>query len=305
TVIWVFVVMDTRLFEILGIHIYSPLVLETLSNAEANRELHLDGAATRSLSLLVVVVLSLQCMGLGVLRWVRNRYLPPTQRQWPVWSSLVVPVVAVLAMVVTFATRTSAQHAASYLDALPFYGALLAEPRFDAVAGELRGYPEEVGEPLVRGPHTPNILFIAAESLRADQLTPESMPRLSALAASPRCVTAKRHYSGGHTTEYGVFTLLYGLDGYHYEPFERDDVPSYPLAVLRRAGWRLHGASASQLRAWNGGGFMFEPFDSYAEFIDVPAEQGDPRVVDQLVERAEAAEGPVFAFAFFNSTHHN
>jgi len=141
--------------------------------------------------------------------------------------------------------------------------------------------------------------------LRADHFTPELMPGVHALMEERECATLPRHYSGGHTTEYGVFTLLYSLNGYHYEPFERDDVVSYPLSVLRAGGYSLIGASASQLKAWNGGEYMFQPFSHYQEFVDVPADEGDALVVESVLKRAGETPGPRFAFAFFNSTHHN
>jgi membrane-anchored protein YejM (alkaline phosphatase superfamily) len=61
-----------------------------------------------------------------------------------------------------------------------------------------------------RGPARtpPNVIIVLLESWRADSLTPERMPRLSAWAE--RGLVAEQHYGGSDYSEAGMFSLLYG-----------------------------------------------------------------------------------------------
>jgi hypothetical protein len=57
-------------------------------------------------------------------------------------------------------------------------------------------------------PDRPNVLIVLVESWRADSLTPERMPRLSAWAEGG--LVAEQHYGGSDYSEAGMFSLLYG-----------------------------------------------------------------------------------------------
>ncbi len=73
--------------------------------------------------------------------------------------------------------------------------------------------------PIIRDPnHTKyNMVFLVAESLRGDMLTPEIMPATWDFAQrSIRCV---EHYSAGNGTRMGLFGLFYGLYGNYWFNF--------------------------------------------------------------------------------------
>jgi membrane-anchored protein YejM (alkaline phosphatase superfamily) len=69
-----------------------------------------------------------------------------------------------------------------------------------------------------RSDHTKwNIVWLVAESLRADMLDPNIMPQTYAF--SQKAVTFENHYSGGNGTRMGLFAMFYGLYGSYWFNF--------------------------------------------------------------------------------------
>jgi membrane-anchored protein YejM (alkaline phosphatase superfamily) len=62
-----------------------------------------------------------------------------------------------------------------------------------------------------------NIVFLVAESLRADALDPEIMPDTYAFAQKANWF--KQHYSGGNGTRMAMFSMFYGLYGCYWFSF--------------------------------------------------------------------------------------
>ena len=62
-----------------------------------------------------------------------------------------------------------------------------------------------------------NIVWLVAESLRADMLDPDIMPQTYAF--SRKAVTFENHYSGGNGTRMGLFAMFYGLYGSYWFNF--------------------------------------------------------------------------------------
>jgi membrane-anchored protein YejM (alkaline phosphatase superfamily) len=61
----------------------------------------------------------------------------------------------------------------------------------------------------------PNVLVIAIEGARFDMLAPEVMPNLWRWGESN--LVCEANYSGGNTTRYGIFGLLYGIYGSYWQ----------------------------------------------------------------------------------------
>lgn len=161
------------------------------------------------------------------------------------------------------------------------------------------------------GVEPPNIIVLVVESLRADMLTPEIMPRLWQFSAQ-RALRFDRHYSGGNGTRQGLFALFYGLYGNNWDRFLRDRTPPVLFSVLDHYHYqRLAITSAS---------FTYPEFDQtiFADFT--PAElvqdsegapwERDVRNVDRLLASLSAPAThetptgpPQFRFMFFESTH--
>jgi len=161
------------------------------------------------------------------------------------------------------------------------------------------------------GVKPPNIIVLVVESLRADMLTPEIMPRLWQFSAQ-HALRFNRHYSGGNGTRQGLFALFYGLYGNNWDRFLHDRTPPALFAVLDQYHYqRLAITSAS---------FTYPEFDQTIFAGFKPAElvqdsggtpwQRDVRNVDRLLAslpvpaaNATPPAPPQFRFMFFESTH--
>ncbi len=161
--------------------------------------------------------------------------------------------------------------------------------------------------PLVAKPKIvpPNIVMLVVESLRADMLTPEIMPKLWGF--SSRALRFKDHYSGGNGTRQGLFALFYGLYGNNWDRFLHHRRSPALFSVLAQHNYqRLALTSAS---------FTYPEFDQtiFADFKPeelIADSEGqswarDVRNVDRLL--ASLATRPMgrpqFRFMFFESTH--
>lgn len=286
---WALVVfVDDELYALQGVHLYSPVVTHALANAEANREIHLGAAA-----------LAIAVGGLGLLVVVHAIGARlATRRPAPLRPTLAAAaaLAGTAALAVAVGHRRFVDVQSPLAGALPFAGVVAGSrppPRTLTPA-----YPPLPAHAMAK---RPDILVVAVESLRADAFTPALMPSLTRYAATHACVRSARHFSSGHATELGVFSLLYGLDAYRYEPFAAARAPSPMLTVLRDNGYTVRGASSSALAHWNGAGFIAAQLDGYREFPQAESWQRDQALVAWATSLPRAA--PAFTFLFFDATH--
>jgi membrane-anchored protein YejM (alkaline phosphatase superfamily) len=186
--------------------------------------------------------------------------------------------------------------------ALGFAPARIGTPHFRVASGQLR-YPLA---PIERAEHpVRNIVWLVAESLRADMLTPEIMPATHAFAQ--RALWFRDHYSGGNGTRMGMFTMFYGLHGSYWFPFLQHRRQPVLLDVLQQDGY--------QLGLFTSANFSYPEFDKTL-FAGVPASelhswhkgpgwQRDRHNVGSLLDFVDQRDParPFMAFLFFESPH--
>ncbi len=151
-----------------------------------------------------------------------------------------------------------------------------------------------------------NILWLTAESLRADHLNPETMPETWALAQ--KGLWAPQHYSGGHGTRPAMFSMFYGIYGTNWGPFFNARRPPLLFDWLQEDGYDFLVQTSAR--------FTYPEFDQTI-FASVPSscmkeiKDNDPwrrdvigtdRILAFLQERTQESP-PFFAFHFFESTH--
>jgi len=236
------------------------------------------------------------------------------------------PALALAALFVVLALGERATYALSYAlhersvlaaaDLFPFYlptrareitrslGIAAAEDPMSLEASrEALDYPLH---PLERVAHPRyNLVWLVAESLRADALDPELMPATSAFAA--RATRFEQHYSGGNNTRMGMFAMFYGLYGGYWFAFQDHERSPVLMDVLLDDGYQLDVRTSAK--------FSYPEFDETI-FARVPREQlhegdgkpgwkNDRRNVGELVEflQQRDKDRPFFAFMFFESPH--
>lgn len=142
-----------------------------------------------------------------------------------------------------------------------------------AEEGILLRYPAERPRLPASGPR-PNVLLVVVDSLRADMLGPETMPRTTEYARSAR--TFANHLSGGNATRYGIFSLLYGIHGAYWKSVLEEHAPPVLVTTLQQLGY--------DLRVFSG------PSQNYPEFRSTCWVTIEDAVADKLVDVAPAAD---------------
>ncbi len=150
-----------------------------------------------------------------------------------------------------------------------------------------------------------NIVWLVAESWRADTLTPRVMPQTTAFAAQTQ--NFLQHYSGGNGTRMGMFSQFYGLYGSYWFDFLSATRQPLLMEMLRNNGYAM--------KAWTSSRFSYPEFDQtvFAGFpsadlhsdTDGDGWERDRRNVTRMLDFIENADAPFFSFMFFESAHAN
>ncbi len=292
------VVLDTRLYGLVGHHLTDADLWQTMSNPGVEREVHLGAATWTSMGGLLALLIAVPLAGLRLLRR-RAAPLLPRLGRWATGVLMTLSVGGLMGAVLFGGERLT--------EALPL-GAGRVGGELPAVSATSITYPPAVPE-TARLKDRPDVLFVLVESLRADTETTGLLPRLGEFARRHPPLRSDRHFSGGHSTEFGTFTALYSLWSYHFVPFSKRPVAeaprAFPLEVLRKNGYRTVGASASMLEGWNDADFIVTQLDSYAEHLEEHDGAGDTAAAAAIQEALDVREQPTFAFLFLNATHHN
>jgi len=163
--------------------------------------------------------------------------------------------------------------------------------------------------PLVRNPpdRPLNLVYLIAESLRADMLTPEIMPHTWEFAASSARFT--NHYSGGNGTRMAIFSMFYGLYGPYWFPFLQDREGPVLIDELI--------AQHYDMQLYTSAGFTYPEFDR-SVFVRVPHDRLHTSPITPIYERdaaqisaliasidARPAGRPFLRYMFYEAPHAN
>src|SRR5262245_57423395 len=183
----------------------------------------------------------------------------------------------------------------------------LAVPQRQKLAVKSSGRINYPAQPLrVTAPAKPvNVIWLVAESLRADMLNEEIMP--ATWEYSQKGVRFTKHFSGGNGTRMGVFSMFSGLPGTYWFSFVNEERSAAIMDVFLEQGYDVHLST--------GQSFTYPEFDRTI-FSRVPRDrmhvdesgdgyQRDQRNVARMIETLERRDPkkPVFIFNFFESPH--
>lgn len=157
--------------------------------------------------------------------------------------------------------------------------------------------------------HTPeklmNIVWLVGESLRADLLSNEAMPNSWTLATKGHRFT--EHYSGGHGTRPGMFSMFYGLYANVWDHFMRLNRGPLLIDWLRADNYQFLCVTSAKFTYPEFDRTIFAALPDAAMISDSkgPAWQRDVRNTDRIVSfiADRDTSRPFFVFSFFESTH--
>jgi membrane-anchored protein YejM (alkaline phosphatase superfamily) len=150
-----------------------------------------------------------------------------------------------------------------------------------------------------------NIVWLVAESWRADTLTPEIMP--ATLAFSRKTLFFHNHYSSGNGTRMALFGMFYGLYGTYWNAVKCDHTPPVIMQLLKKMNY--------QFQMYTSAKFTYPEFDktifSNIDANDLHQSGGrggyinDRKNVGRLLSFIQKRDRkrPFFTFMFFESPH--
>lgn len=325
TVALLLLYVDTRIYEIFRYH-FNGLVWNVLTTPGADEAVHLS---TREIALVLgLCAASVPLLyGIFVLLWnraARRVHLglptPALARPELAWKLVLVPNMLMIAGVYAWSDMHRDPHVMAFSRVYPLYprltlkrfarqylGVVMKErPEVDMPeSGILLSYPHEMPRLRPDAPRS-NVLVIVIDSLRADMLLPEIMPRTSALAAEGRVF--RDHLSSGNATRFGVFGLIYGLHGSYWKPIYSEHRSPVLVDALLANGYEFRVLTSASM--------------DFPEFRSTAWVRIEPQVEDRLpstrpggrddgvAERFEEwlgertpADTPFFAFALLDAPH--
>ncbi|MBN1548259.1 MAG: sulfatase-like hydrolase/transferase [Syntrophaceae bacterium] len=153
-----------------------------------------------------------------------------------------------------------------------------------------------------------NIVWLVAESLRADMLNPEIMPETWTF--SEKAVRFENHYSGSNGTRQSLFSMFYGLYGNYWFSFLKERRGPVMMDVLLRDGYQMELFSSARFSypEFNKTVFAQVPQERFHDLSELPPGQGwqhDRENVTKLLDFIDKREPdrPFMTFMFFESPH--
>ena len=154
----------------------------------------------------------------------------------------------------------------------------------------------------------PDVLFVVAESLPATHLDERTMPRL--FRRGEQGATFARHYAGASSTNYTLFTLMYGLQAQKLEATVGAGRRPVLFPALAANGYQMKVLAAScvdwmDLKDTVFGGVPVDDLRTWCEDVEPPERDAAMLAAADAFTAQAAPDRPVFLFLFFFGTHFN
>lgn len=153
-----------------------------------------------------------------------------------------------------------------------------------------------------------NVIMVLMDSLRADMLNPDVMPKLWEFAQNNSGSRFTKHFSGGNCTKTGVFSLFYGISGNYFDQAMRSGVGAAMIDSMLELGY--------EVKVFSSGSLVSPPFHRTI-FTNVPnleisqigssKIQRDINSIKKCVEYLKNRDNkkPYFILLFLDSIHGN
>jgi membrane-anchored protein YejM (alkaline phosphatase superfamily) len=246
--------VDTRIWALFRYH-FNGLVWNVLTTSGADEAVHL---APRDIGWVLAGFAASVTWHYAVFQrlWTRaERRGAEPELHWArpslAWSVVLVPAMALVAWIYAWADLRRYAPVMAYARVYPLYPRLTIRRFAQQYLGIERATEVEVDwgpggiwldyprAPITADPAgpRPNVLVVVIDSLRADMLTAEVMPRTTAFAERAR--NFRDHLSSGNATRFGLFGLLYGLHGSYWSSIVDEHRSPVLVDVLLAAGYDL------------------------------------------------------------------
>jgi len=194
---------------------------------------------------LTAVIVALAVLDGLLLRWFVSRPNGRTGRRWLLLATAALVLLVAERALFLAAERSGRRDVVRMMNLVPFYPTLVGSDlarAIPALAAALSSNDVPAGPPpppVAFRPDAPrwNVLWIVLDSWRADAMTPDLTPVVTALAR--RSTTFRSHTSGGDSTRYGLVSMFYGVPASTWSRLELEHRRPPLLATLRDRGWDL------------------------------------------------------------------
>lgn len=151
-----------------------------------------------------------------------------------------------------------------------------------------------------------NVIVIVIEGLRFDMLDRETMPNTWAFGHEN--MIFKNHYSGGNGSRFGVFSLLYGINGTYWHSFLAHRVPPLLIDTFIDKGYDIKILSSTLLTfpEFRKTAFIKVPEHIEDDFTIIATPGRDRLITEKITDHimtAGKSKRPFFTFLFYNSSH--
>ena len=173
-----------------------------------------------------------------------------------------------------------------------------------ASESEHLNYPGSLEHSDIAAIHDFNIVMVVIESLRQQDIDSSTAPFYTELGKES--VQAKNHYTGGNTTHFGLFSLLYGLNPYYFHDFRLSQAPPVGISLLRENGYSVYSTTARTMRWYDMDKFMLGKNPETFVPDDGKNYERDKLVTDRSIEIARVHEKtgkPYMNLIFYYTTH--
>ncbi len=150
-----------------------------------------------------------------------------------------------------------------------------------------------------------NIIIIVVDGLRSDMLDKDIMPNTWEFGR--RNIIFKNHYSGGNGTRFGIFSLLYGIDGTYWHNFLARRVSPVLIDTLIDNGYEFKILSSTHLTfpEFRKTAFIRIPDSIEDSFVNTDTAERDRIITEKFINYIANSDGkkPFFSFIFYDSSH--
>ncbi len=153
--------------------------------------------------------------------------------------------------------------------------------------------------------HLYNIVIIVIDAWRFDMLNPITAPNLYQF--SKKSHRFNRHFSGGNSTQAGIFSLFYSIPSTYWSAMEKNKRGPVLIDELLKKKYQVNALASAGLRYPAFNRTVFKAVENVQ--ANMPGDSADERdrnvtlLFQDFLGSARQKSDPFFSFLFYDSTH--